>query len=134
MASKPLVYRWALLRDCDVDHIEHRRPDLTLSGTAPKIFTVFYILIGIGIVVEAGRQLGSAFVEVHRQDREAVQAKMDAKKSTWAQPSRNGHVFRRGSHASARAPGLPANLTHRVRVASLGACPGVVIPAESGTN
>jgi hypothetical protein len=63
-------------------HCWQRGPDLTLSGTAPKIFTVFYIRIGIGILVEAGRQLGSAFVEVHRQDREAVQAKMDAKKST----------------------------------------------------
>jgi hypothetical protein len=54
-------------------------PDLSISGAAPKIFTVFYILIGIGILVEAGRQLGFAFVEVHRQDREALQAKRDAK-------------------------------------------------------
>jgi hypothetical protein len=44
-----------------------------------KIFTVFYILIGIGILVELVRQVGFAFVEVRREDQAAKQAKKDAK-------------------------------------------------------
>jgi voltage-gated potassium channel len=53
--------------------------DLTLEGSGIKIFTVFYILIGIGILVELARQVGFAFVEVHREDQAAKQAKKDAK-------------------------------------------------------
>jgi hypothetical protein len=41
-------------------------PELTLTGPWIKLFTVFYILIGIGILVEVARQLGFAFVEVKR--------------------------------------------------------------------
>ena len=54
-------------------------PHLTIESNAIKIFTVFYILIGIGILVELARQVGFAFVEVHRQDQAAKQAKKDAK-------------------------------------------------------
>ncbi len=54
-------------------------PSLTIESNAIKIFTVFYILIGIGILVELARQVGFAFVEVHRQDQAAKQAKKDAK-------------------------------------------------------
>jgi Ion channel len=54
-------------------------PHLTLEGSVIKIFTVFYILIGIGILVELVRQVGFGFVEVHREDQAAKQAKKDAK-------------------------------------------------------
>jgi hypothetical protein len=43
-------------------------PDVVLDHAWMKVFTVFYILIGIGILVEILRRLGSAFVAVSRQD------------------------------------------------------------------
>lgn len=54
-------------------------PHLTIEDGWVKVFTVFYILIGIGILVELARQVGFAFVEVHREDQAARQAKKDAK-------------------------------------------------------
>jgi hypothetical protein len=40
-----------------------------------KLFTVFYVLIGIGILVEIVRRFGFAFVEIRRQEKaEAQQA------------------------------------------------------------
>ena len=54
-------------------------PDLVIKGVPTKIFTVFYILVGIGILVELVRQLGFAFVEVRREEKAAKQAKADAK-------------------------------------------------------
>ena len=39
-------------------------PDLTITGWPIKVFTVFYILVGIGILVELARQIGFAYVEV----------------------------------------------------------------------
>lgn len=44
-------------------------PDLVLEGGWMKLFTVFYILIGIGILVEIVRRFGLAFVEIRRQER-----------------------------------------------------------------
>jgi uncharacterized membrane protein YkgB len=46
-------------------------PDLVIKGAPIKIFTVFYILVGIGILVELVRQLGFAYVEVRRQEKAA---------------------------------------------------------------
>jgi Ion channel len=43
-------------------------PALVLEHTWMKLFTVFYILIGIGILVEILRRLGMAFVEVNREE------------------------------------------------------------------
>ena len=54
-------------------------PHLTITGAPIKIFTAFYILVGIGILVELARQLGFAYVEVRRQEKAAKQAKADAK-------------------------------------------------------
>jgi Ion channel len=54
-------------------------PSLTIESGWIKAFTVIYILIGIGILVELARQVGFAFVEVHRQDQATRQAKRDAK-------------------------------------------------------
>jgi hypothetical protein len=50
-------------------------PDLVLDQAWMKIFTVFYILIGIGILVEVLRQLGTAFVAVRVEDQAARRAR-----------------------------------------------------------
>jgi hypothetical protein len=52
-------------------------PQLVITGAPIKIFTVFYILVGIGILVELARQLGFAYVEVRRAERAAKTAKAD---------------------------------------------------------
>jgi hypothetical protein len=39
-------------------------PHLTLTHEALKIFTAFYVLTGIGILVEVARQLGIGFVKL----------------------------------------------------------------------
>jgi hypothetical protein len=57
-------------------------PDLVLSGGGIKIFTVFYILVGIGILVELVRQLGFAYVEVRRAEKAAKAAKADRSAET----------------------------------------------------
>jgi hypothetical protein len=44
-------------------------PDLVLDERWMKVFTVFYLLIGIGILVEILRRLGIAFVTVRAQER-----------------------------------------------------------------
>jgi voltage-gated potassium channel len=52
-------------------------PNLVLTGGPIKIFTVFYILVGIGILVELVRQVGFAYVEVRRAEKAAKAAKAD---------------------------------------------------------
>jgi hypothetical protein len=52
-------------------------PKLVISGGPIKIFTVFYILVGIGILVELVRQLGFAYVDVRRTEKAAKAAKAD---------------------------------------------------------
>ena len=44
-------------------------PDLVLQDGWLKLFTVFYLLVGIGILVEVLRRLGLAFVDVRKQER-----------------------------------------------------------------
>lgn len=56
-------------------------PHLVLKDDWLKVFTPFYILIGIGIFVEIARRLGRSFVEVHQQDKEARAARKAAKAS-----------------------------------------------------
>jgi hypothetical protein len=50
-------------------------PHLVIADGAIKIFTVFYILVGIGILVELARQIGFAFVEVRREEKATKDAK-----------------------------------------------------------
>ena len=45
-------------------------PELVLEHRWMKIFTVFYLLIGIGILVELLRRFGRSFVAVTSEDRE----------------------------------------------------------------
>jgi voltage-gated potassium channel len=44
-------------------------PDLALEDGWMKLFTIFYILIGIGILVEIVRRFGVAFIEVRREEK-----------------------------------------------------------------
>lgn len=44
-------------------------PDLVLEEGWMKLFTVFYLMIGIGILVEILRRLGIAFVIVRAKER-----------------------------------------------------------------
>jgi Ion channel len=44
-------------------------PQLVLEDGWMKLFTVFYILIGIGILVEIVRRFGMAFIEVRREEK-----------------------------------------------------------------
>jgi hypothetical protein len=44
-------------------------PDLTLTSEATKIFTAFYVLTGIGILVELARQLGVGFIKMREEQR-----------------------------------------------------------------
>ena len=44
-------------------------PDLVLEHRWMKVFTVFYLLIGIGILVEILRRLGFAFVAVREAEK-----------------------------------------------------------------
>ncbi len=46
-------------------------PDLTLTSEAIKIFTTFYVLTGIGILVELARELGVGFIQM-REERHAT--------------------------------------------------------------
>jgi hypothetical protein len=50
-------------------------PELTIADPWLKIFTVFYILIGIGILVELIRRVGNGFMAVREQDKAAKAAK-----------------------------------------------------------
>ena len=51
-------------------------PDLTLTHDVLKLFTVFYVLTGIGILVELARELGVGFVK-ERSARHARHHKED---------------------------------------------------------
>ena len=57
-------------------------PDLVITNSWLKVFTVFYILIGIGILVEVARQLGVALIHVQREDNAAKAAAKAAKTPT----------------------------------------------------
>jgi Ion channel len=49
-------------------------PHLTLTSGVLKVFTAFYILTGIGILVEVARQLGVGFVKLRQEQGEAIRA------------------------------------------------------------
>ncbi len=46
-------------------------PHLALSGEPIKIFTAFYVLLGIGILVEVARQIGFGFVAMRADQSDA---------------------------------------------------------------
>jgi Ion channel len=49
-------------------------PDLVLTDPWLKVFTAFYVLTGIGILVEIARRLGFAFIAVREEERAAKAA------------------------------------------------------------
>lgn len=51
-------------------------PSLVIEDAWLKIFTVFYVLTGIGILVEVARRLGMGFIAYRRQE-EAARAKAE---------------------------------------------------------
>ncbi len=56
-------------------------PNLTLTSEALKIFTAFYVLTGIGILVELARQLGVGFVKAREEHSAARHAKVEARRA-----------------------------------------------------
>jgi hypothetical protein len=48
-------------------------PDLVLHDAWMKLFTVFYLLIGIGILVEILRRLGFAFLTVTTEEKKGAE-------------------------------------------------------------
>jgi hypothetical protein len=50
-------------------------PHLTLTHETLKIFTTFYVLTGIGILVEVARQIGVGFVKVREEHSAARHAR-----------------------------------------------------------
>lgn len=61
-------------------------PSLTLTSEALKVFTAFYILTGIGILVEVARQLGVGFVRLRQEQSEARRARHHKNEPPSAQP------------------------------------------------
>ena len=51
-------------------------PKLTITGAPIKIFTVFYILTGIGIIVEMIRQIGFGYLQVRAAEKKPKQSKL----------------------------------------------------------
>ena len=52
-------------------------PDLTLTHDALKIFTAFYVLTGIGILVELARQLGVGYIKMREEGGGSRRARRD---------------------------------------------------------
>ena len=46
-------------------------PELTIADPWLEIFTAFYVLIGIGILVEIARRLGIGFIAAREEIRKA---------------------------------------------------------------
>ena len=61
-------------------------PDLTIDHGWLKVFTAFYVLVGIGILVEIVRRLGMGFIAARAEMEEAKAAKK-AEKASHSGPS-----------------------------------------------
>ena len=76
-------------------------PDLTLTSEALEVFTAFYVLTGIGILVELARQLGVGYIRM-REEQAAPPSTPGATASAiasaspalgvWTQLQREDHV------------------------------------------
>ena len=77
-------------------------PNLTLTHETLKVFTAFYVLTGIGILVELARELGVGFVKrsITRKTRQAPQGRSARDKVGGITRSRR----RRGNRMQATAP------------------------------
>ena len=65
----------ALRRGRDDDHLQRPRSQADVTDPWLKVFTAFYVLVGIGILVEVARRLGMAFVAARAEIAEAKRAK-----------------------------------------------------------
>jgi hypothetical protein len=55
-------------------------PNLTLTSEALKLFTAFYVLTGIGILVELARQLGVGFVKARAEHSATRHARVEERR------------------------------------------------------
>jgi len=58
-------------------------PELSLTEPWLKVFTAFYVLVGIGILVEVARRLGMGFI-AFREEEAARKAEAKARKAARA--------------------------------------------------
>jgi hypothetical protein len=100
--------RCPLLRGGDADDIDHDRARPRPRTRRMKLFTVFYVLLGIGILVEIVRRLGFAFVSVRASDDKAKDA------------TRGGSAEGRGQHTNRmKAPRSAETIVKSVEDAAL---------------
>jgi Ion channel len=57
-------------------------PELVLENGWPKVFTAFYVLLGIGILVEIARRLGMGFIAARAE----LEAEKHAKQGGGSEP------------------------------------------------
>ena len=69
-------------------------PNLMLSGGAIKMFTSFYILIGIGVLVELVRQIGFGYVALRSDHNTAAQATLQERPTCHAAVARRAGLCR----------------------------------------
>jgi putative exporter of polyketide antibiotics len=50
-------------------------PELTITDPWLKVFTAFYVLLGIAILVEVGRRIGMGFIAAREEIRAAKEGK-----------------------------------------------------------
>jgi hypothetical protein len=50
-------------------------PELTITDPWLKVFTAFYVLLGIAVLVEVGRRIGMGFIAARDEIRAAKEAK-----------------------------------------------------------
>jgi hypothetical protein len=50
-------------------------PELTITDPWLKLFTAFYVLLGIAVLVEIGRRIGMGFIAAREEIRAAKEAK-----------------------------------------------------------
>jgi hypothetical protein len=62
-------------------------PNLTLTSEALKVFTAFYVLTGIGILVEVARQLGVGFIKMRAEQGATRHARRHKDDPPEAQPA-----------------------------------------------
>jgi hypothetical protein len=57
-------------------------PELTITSPWLKVFTAVYVLVGIGILVEVARRLGTGFIVARAEVKEAKEAEVQKAGST----------------------------------------------------
>jgi Ion channel len=84
-------------------------PELVITNSWMKVFTAFYVLVGIGILVEVARQLGFAMIEVRSKITQRTLPRRQRGTRTKAAERRVGQNQSRLRHASSAATRSAAN-------------------------